>query len=129
MSKTQLHVRYFGRVVGLNRQHSVSRKSRRPIYPNPAYRAFKKALWLAVREAMGWCSPWPYPLHGQLKLEVRCWIHPKTDPANLLKPIQDVLQEAGAIVNDNQIQDSRAIRAGVSPGGQASRLDLLLQEL
>jgi Holliday junction resolvase RusA-like endonuclease len=126
---TELRVRYQGRVVGDNRRHDIRRGARNPVYPNPAYKAFKQGLWNEIRRGMGWCPPWPYPIQGPVSLEVRCWIHPSVDPANLLKPIQDALELAGAIVNDNQIQDSRAIRVGTSRGGLDSVLELVLKEL
>ncbi len=126
---TELHVVYQGKVVGDNRRLRISRDARRPVYPDPKYAAFKKALGWAVRAAMGWSLPWPYPLHGQVELEVRCWTHPKMDPANLLKPIQDVLQLAGVVLDDNQVRRATAERAGKSRGGRRSRLELVVREV
>jgi hypothetical protein len=126
---SELRVRYSGRVVGDNRRLRINRSDHRPAYPDPDYLAFKRVLFCEIRAAMGHCTPWPYPFLGPVELEVRCWIHPKMDPANLLKPIQDVLQLAGVVLDDNQVRRATAERAGVSKGGQASRLELVLREV
>jgi Holliday junction resolvase RusA-like endonuclease len=125
----ELHVRHEGKVVGDNRHYRVSRRGRRPMYTDPSYKAFKQVLFCEIRRGMGTCPPWPYPFKGPVELQVRCWVHPRVDPANLLKPIQDSLQEAGAVRNDNQIRRSTAERAGVCRGGRASRLELVLREV
>ncbi len=126
---TELRVVYQGKVVGDNRRLRINRKSRRPAYPDPDYVAFKEALGWAVKEAMGWCPPWPYPLRDQVDLVARCTVHPRMDPANLLKPIQDVLQSAGVVLDDNQFRRSTAERAGSCRGGQRARLELQVREV
>lgn len=129
MSRTALRVIYRGKVVGDNRRLRINRNSHRPAYPDPGYAAFKLALGWAVKEGMGWGPPRPYPLRGQVELEARCCIHPKMDPANLLKPIQDVLQNVGVVLDDNQFLRSAAVRAGRCRGGRDCWLELRVWEV
>jgi Holliday junction resolvase RusA-like endonuclease len=125
---SELRVRYSGRVVGENRRLNYSRKTGRA-HLNPAYRIFKRSLFLEVRRSMGTRPPWPYPFKGQVELEIRGKLHPKADVDNCIKPVQDALQEAGAILNDNQIRKTSSERIGNSRGGEASLLALVLREV
>lgn len=125
----ELHVTYQGKVVGDNRRLRINRKYRRPAYPDPDYAAFKEALAWAVMESMGRHPPATFSIHGPAELEVRCWVHRKMDQANLLKPVQDVLQSCGVVLDDNQFQRSTAVRSGTCKGGPESRLELVVREV
>lgn len=71
-------------------------------YPDPDYASSVDDLTWSIREKMGWCPPWPYPIKGPVRVDLI--IHTRRmDIDALVKPILDCLEKAGAIQNDNQV--------------------------
>ena len=87
-----------------------------------AGQAFRREVWLAVKQAK---MP---KLKGRLAMVVRVCPRDKRkiDINNRLKALGDALQAAGAFEDDEQLDDSRALRGAIVSGG---RLEVMLGEI
>jgi len=129
MSATELGVTYVGRVAGANRRLGYSPFLRRA-YPNPDYHGFLAELAKEIRKAMGWCPPWPYPLRPPLSVKLRALLPARMDLDNIIKPVLDALQLAGAVADDVGIVLLEVERIpGTLQRGELPRIEILAGEM
>jgi len=120
---SDLHVTYVGKVVGVNRRLAWSRRLGKA-YPEKAYAEFKKALTWEIKKAMGVCPPWPYPISGPVEIKIDAVLPPQMDLDNIVKPILDAFQIAGAVANDWGFTKLVVNRIDTAKRGQDSSLEL-----
>lgn len=93
------------------------RAGRKGVYLAPQYRTWRKEASLIIKEAVcksGWNATAPY------KVNIKAIIKPNRDLDNIIKPILDAIQDAGAIENDRDVSEIRVLR---SPSPNAKPLE------
>jgi len=79
---------------------------------NPEYKAFKESVAWAVRvEVLD--KP---PISGPVQVRLFMELNPGMDAANIIKPVLDAIQLAGAIANDKQVRTFSFHREDSKPG-------------
>jgi len=84
--------------------------------------AFRKEVWVAVKQAK---VP---KLKGRVCLIVRVFPRDRrlTDISNRIKALEDALVHAGAMEDDEQIDDIQITRGSIVPGG---RIEVMIGEI
>ena len=116
---SELHVTYVGKVVGVNPRFPWSRRLNRELYAE-----FKKALDWEIKKAMGVCPPWPYPISGPVKIRISAVLPAGMSLDDIIIPILDAIQMAGAVSNDFGFTELAVMRIDTAKRGQDSSLEL-----
>lgn len=128
MEKVQeLHVIYKGKIASVNDRLGFSQRTKKA-YPRQPYANFKKALAWEIKIAMGVCTPWPYPIKGPVKIRISATLPPRMDLDNVIKPILDAAQLAGAVENDHSFTHMEVNRIKTTRRGQDSMIELWISQ-
>ena len=91
---------------------------------NPAYKAFKEGVAWSVRIEQQDKPPIEGPVCVRLFME----LNPEMDATNIIKPVLDGIELAGAIKNDRQIRTFCCYREDWG-AGEEDRIGIIVQEL
>ncbi len=113
---------WIGKAVSVNRwknARAIRTKTgawRATMYETKEYRAFKADIATRLPASR---------LSGYFDLEVRATLYRLFDTANVLKPVQDALAEAGLIEDDRYIRNVKLVRA-YHAKGDPDKLTIIL---
>ena len=91
---------------------------------NPAYKAFKESVaWVLRIEQKD--TP---PITGRVCVRLFLELNPDMDATNIIKPVLDAIQLAGAINNDKQIRTFGLYREDQA-AGEEDLIGIIVQEM
>ena len=110
-----------GRAVSENRRLA---KGKGRWIPNEDYQAFKDSIaWVVRAEVMD--RP---PISGPVQVRLFMELNPLMDAANIIKPVLDGIELAGAIANDKQVRTCSFHREDSKPGGE-DKISIVIKEM